>query len=76
MCDTNGRTHKCPVSLNRSIRCLGQSKEGANETRRFLHPYEVGKDHPLQVVGTGYGLSLNPMMFQVVPALFVWVELR
>ncbi len=62
------------VLLSRSISSLWHPKERAYERRQFLQLSEVGKNQPLQVVGTSYGLFSNAMIFQVIPDLLVGVE--
>jgi hypothetical protein len=62
------------VSLNRSINGFWQIEERAYERRQFLYSSEVGNDKPLQLVGPGYRVSSNPMVFQMIPDLFIWVK--
>ena len=62
------------VSLNRSINGFWQIEERAYERRQFLYSSEVGNNEPLQLVGASHRLSSNPVVFQVIPDLFIGVE--
>ena len=62
------------VSLNYSIDGYWQLEERAYHRRKFLYSSEVGNDEPLQLVGTSYRLSSYPMVFHMIPDLFIRVE--
>ena len=62
------------VSLNCSISGFWQIEEGAYERRQFLYFSEVGDNKPVQLVRAGYRLSSNPVVFQMIPDLFIGVE--
>lgn len=61
-------------SINSSIFSFRHCKERAYKRRQLLHLSEMRNDHSFEMIRTGDGLFANPVIFQVVPDLFVRIK--